>query len=174
MLFVALFFLLLAACCLLPAAALLPQPRLPDSLVFYPQPMRWHSEIAAGLLFHAAVANAFTRCLGRLPQSPTDGTTAAAARHRMTTMSTPLPGLFGRKAPHGLGSWRVESVVDCQEPNSMFVFLFDDGSGEGWWCSGRSEYHGLCILLSLLSSASSPPGCSVCGNASWRLLISTK
>lgn len=43
-------------------------------------------------------------------------------------MSGPAPGLWNRKLPNTLGSWRVESVVDSQEPNSMFVFLFDDGS----------------------------------------------
>ena len=85
-----------------------------------------------GLIFHAAVANAFSRCLGRLPRSPSDGTGTASRRRSTNMMSAPLPGLFGRKAPLGLGSWRVESVVDSQEPNSMFVFLFDDGSGEGW------------------------------------------
>ncbi|CBJ26073.1 expressed unknown protein [Ectocarpus siliculosus] len=42
--------------------------------------------------------------------------------------SAPAPGLFGRSTPNGLGSWRVESVLDTQKPNSMFVFLFDDGS----------------------------------------------
>lgn len=42
----------------------------------------------------------------------------------------PAPGLWKRKLPNGLGSWRVESVVDQQEPTSLFVFLFDDGSGE--------------------------------------------
>lgn len=119
------------ASCLLQLVAcyLLRQPCLPDHPILYPQPMRWHSEVAAGLLFHAAAVNAFSRCLGRLPA---DGTGTASSRRRLTKMmSAPLPGLFGRKPPLGLGSWRVESVVDSQEPNSMFVFLFDDGSGEG-------------------------------------------
>lgn len=47
-------------------------------------------------------------------------------------MMSPAPGLWKRKLPSTLGSWRVESVVDSEEPNSMFVFLFDDGSGESF------------------------------------------
>lgn len=41
--------------------------------------------------------------------------------------------MLRRRPPNGLGSWRVESVLDNgqeDQPNSMFVFLFDDGSGE--------------------------------------------
>lgn len=121
----------------LTTAALQPQPCLFDHLILYPQPMRWHSEVAAGLLFHAVVANGFSRCLGRLPRSRADGTGTASRRRPTEMMSAPLPGLFGRKSPLGLGSWRVESVVDSQEPNSMFVFLFDDGSGEGMRGSPR-------------------------------------
>lgn len=52
------------------------------------------------------------------------------ARRLTTPTMGPAPGLFPRKLPNGLGSWRVESVVDSGKPNSMFVFLFDDGSGE--------------------------------------------
>lgn len=37
---------------------------------------------------------------------------------------------FVRQPPNGLGSWRVESILDNgqEQTTSMFVFLFDDGS----------------------------------------------
>lgn len=39
---------------------------------------------------------------------------------------------FVRQPPNGLGSWRVESILDNgqEQTTSMFVFLFDDGSGD--------------------------------------------
>lgn len=68
-------------------------------------------------------------------------------------MGTKSPRLFG-KVPLGLGSWRVESVVDSQEPNSMFVFLFDDGSGECMWNGGMGtgKTDSLWVELDLLIS----------------------
>lgn len=80
-----------------------------------------------------------------------------AATRPALTMG-PAPGLFPRKLPSGLGSWRVESVVDSEEPNSMFVFLFDDGSGQ------RTEFWKLCATHILNQS-----GCSIPSD-SWRIL----
>lgn len=84
--------------------------------------MRWTLQVVTCLVFHAAVVRGFSQCL-RASSSLRRGRSSL-------NMANPAPGLWERRAPLGLGSWRVESVVDSQEPNSMFVFLFDDGSGE--------------------------------------------
>lgn len=63
----------------------------------------------------------------------------------------PAPGLWKRKLPNGLGSWRVESVVDQQEPTSLFVFLFDDGSGEFVVSSGPHFKFGVYAELAVLA-----------------------
>lgn len=92
--------------------------------------MRWPSQIAAGALLALAYAVGFASGLHvPLASSPTR-VPRRMTRSSPVTMKAPLPGLWKRQQPNTLGSWRVESVVDSGEPNSMFVFLFDDGSGE--------------------------------------------
>lgn len=51
-----------------------------------------------------------------------------------------------RRPPNGLGSWRVESVLDNgqEQPKSMFVFLFDDGSGEKQGRQLEEKLGGIC------------------------------
>lgn len=110
-----------------------------------PRPaMQRHYQVAVCFILHAAVANSFSRFLSRSPSRLTTNsrdTTIENTRHAATpakrplTMGSPSPGFFRRKVPVGLGSWRVESEVESQEPNSMFVFLFDDGSGERPCCA---------------------------------------
>lgn len=89
-----------------------------------------------GTYFATAFSSAST-----LVSSKTPSRTAS----RLTTPTMgPAPGLFPRKLPNGLGSWRLESVVDSEKPSSIFVFLFDDGSGEAWIVQvGSSENGGL-------------------------------
>ncbi|CAN0103410.1 unnamed protein product [Pylaiella littoralis] len=81
------------------------------------------------LLCHhvAHFATGFTSSSPTTAATPTGNNPPRKAALTTPTMG-PAPGLFPRKLPSGLGSWRVESIVDSGKPNSMFVFLFDDGS----------------------------------------------
>lgn len=95
--------------------------------------MRWTSQIEAASFFALVHAVGFARGFHGLSTA----SSSRVPRRQMTrsagvTMMGSAPGLWKRKLPNTLGSWRVESVVDSGEPNSMFVFLFDDGSGEGF------------------------------------------
>lgn len=94
--------------------------------------MRSPSQVVAlsflALVFAAGFARGFR--VGFASTSSTRVPRRMMARSSSVTMMAPRPGLWKRKLPSTLGSWRVESVVDSEEPNSMFVFLFDDGSGE--------------------------------------------
>ena len=95
------------------------------ALSHQPLSMRWKQKIAAYTLIHPTVVRAFSQCSSVLQRG------ATGRRGIVPTMMSSQSELSGRRVPLGLGSWRVESVVDNQEePNSMFVFLFDDGSGK--------------------------------------------
>lgn len=107
--------------------------RLPSCSYHQPslsEKMRWHARAAASYVFNVGVVKAFSRCshpcvlLDHRASRPTSSSSCAL------TMGGAIPPGLGRRVPNGLGSWRVESVVDSKEPQSMFVFLFDDGSGE--------------------------------------------
>lgn len=55
-------------------------------------------------------------------------------------------------------------MVDSEEPNSMFVFLFDDGSGEkgGVGYVGVDVCNGYLIVYTASSSFVTPAGLCVC------------
>lgn len=92
--------------------------------------MRWPSQIAGVSFLTLVHAVCFVRGFAST-SSPLPRPARRMTRLFSVTRMGPAPGLWKRKLPNTLGSWRVESVVDSGEPNSMFVFLFDDGSGEG-------------------------------------------
>lgn len=103
--------------------------------------MRWQVVAASHaycFALHVALARAFSCRYSSFWPGAVLPTKSSATRNTgydvgslplIITMGTPP---FVHPVPNGLGSWRVESVLDnCQEqPAGMFVFLFDDGSGE--------------------------------------------
>ena len=95
--------------------------------------MRRLSQIAAVSFVALVHAAGFARGFqGSFASTSSPRVPRALTRSSSVITMGPAPGLWKRKLPNTLGSWRVESVVDSEEPNSMFVFLFDDGSGEGF------------------------------------------
>lgn len=101
---------------------------VPFALLLATPSMRLQQNVAAYFLIHVAIARAFfQQCSSVLRRQRGAGPTIGIP----PTMMSSQFGLSWRRVPLGLGSWRVESVVDSQEePDCMFVFLFDDGSGE--------------------------------------------